>query len=269
MPRAIGANRIYKEAEHQRRLLTPSILRPDIWLDASDLSTIVTSNNVVSQLIDKTGNGNHFSQSTNSARPSISAWGDTGGSCLLFDGVDDNLTNSGFSGPTSYSIFIASRRLSATGADGSGYQRIFHAGASPQDLRLFFGGQGGNLAVFVGFGSGWRDVAACTPTSSIASANILYATNDNTATGLIPYINGRKLNAKDGRTTTFTGAIIGTNQAGTQLMNMHFGELLFFSRVLSEIEVDRVSGYLAWKWGIQSSLFSTHPFFTRPPMIRD
>lgn len=43
------------------------------------------------------------------------------------------------------------------------------------------------------------------------------------------------------------------------------GDVLFFQGVLSSLDVEKVEGYLAHKWGIASSLPSTHPYKNSAP----
>lgn len=43
------------------------------------------------------------------------------------------------------------------------------------------------------------------------------------------------------------------------------GEILEYAKPLSVYEVNQVEGYLAWKWGAQSNLPTTHPFRYTPP----
>jgi hypothetical protein len=45
------------------------------------------------------------------------------------------------------------------------------------------------------------------------------------------------------------------------------GEVLGFRRALSQVEVDKMQGYLCWKWGARTS--GTSPYALRPPMISD
>jgi hypothetical protein len=35
---------------------------------------------------------------------------------------------------------------------------------------------------------------------------------------------------------------------------------VYYQRALTTIERQELEGYLAWKWGLQTSLPSTHPF---------
>jgi hypothetical protein len=42
-------------------------------------------------------------------------------------------------------------------------------------------------------------------------------------------------------------------------------EIIHYNRALVTSDIQRVEGYLAWKWSIQSNLISNHPFRYLPP----
>jgi hypothetical protein len=44
-------------------------------------------------------------------------------------------------------------------------------------------------------------------------------------------------------------------------------ELLLFRRRLSVDEIARVEGYLAWQWGLEEQLPTSHPYASMPPMV--
>src|SRR6476659_830650 len=83
MPRGTS---LYDQARLAGRLWTPAIHRGGalaFWLDAADLSTIVTGTGV-SQWTDKGGCGRHATQATGSAQPTYSPTG--------FDGIRPGLS---------------------------------------------------------------------------------------------------------------------------------------------------------------------------------
>jgi hypothetical protein len=47
--------------------------------------------------------------------------------------------------------------------------------------------------------------------------------------------------------------------------NGNICEIIVYSSDLTSRERQQVEGYLAWKWGIQSSLPSTHTYYKFPP----
>jgi hypothetical protein len=42
-------------------------------------------------------------------------------------------------------------------------------------------------------------------------------------------------------------------------------EILHYNRDISDLEIQQIEGYLAWKWGLQRSLPRSHPFFSASP----
>jgi hypothetical protein len=43
--------------------------------------------------------------------------------------------------------------------------------------------------------------------------------------------------------------------------------VLMYSRVLTTQERQSIEGYLAWKWGIQTSLPVSHPYYSVQPSV--
>jgi hypothetical protein len=144
----------------------------------------------------------------------------------------------------------------------TGYARILNA---IPEAYFFMGTGNGNTqyASFAGYGT-WNDVATNSPATSITSLCMMEMTNNNTSSGLIPYVNGTALNAKNGSCTAFTGLDIGVeyNPSITQYWNGFIAEIIIYNSVLTTTQRQQVEGYLAWKWGIQSSLPVAHPYYS-------
>ncbi|MEH3086241.1 MAG: PA14 domain-containing protein [Xylophilus ampelinus] len=98
------------------------------WLDANDIDGdgVVEGaaetglvNGTVSRWVDKSGSGNHFTQSNASARPALQLNGVNGNAVVKFDGINDILMGTNALG-TSYSMFMvgggftAGRSVSST-----------------------------------------------------------------------------------------------------------------------------------------------------------
>ncbi|MFN8996607.1 MAG: hypothetical protein ACK5X3_23505, partial [Pseudomonadota bacterium] len=65
MPRGVSR---YDEAQLQGRLWTPDLVRPALWLDWADVSTISLAT-VISEGRAKSGNARHFTQSVSASQP--------------------------------------------------------------------------------------------------------------------------------------------------------------------------------------------------------
>jgi hypothetical protein len=77
----------------------------------------------------------------------------------------------------------------------------------------------------------------------------------------------QSLTAQSGALST-TGIRIGsdTGTAGGSAWNSWIAEIIF-TGAISFATLQRIEGYLAWKWGLQGNLPATHPNRNRPPLI--
>lgn len=65
-----------------------------------------------------------------------------------------------------------------------------------------------------------------------------------------------------GVTNTYgiNGFAINDGVYGNEKSDSQIGEIILFSTAMSVSSIQKVEGYLAWKWGFQSNLPSTHPY---------
>jgi len=117
---------------------TPLHLSPQLWLDASDTSTITESGGAVSQWNDKSGNGYNFSQGTAAAQPTTGVTLQNGLNVLNFDGGDNLLAANAsdwkfLHDGTDYIIAVAARITSNTG----GYMGNMEGGSGQTGVYLF------------------------------------------------------------------------------------------------------------------------------------
>jgi len=59
------------------------------------------------------------------------------------------------------------------------------------------------------------------------------------------------------------GLSINTGESPSETSNCEVGEILLYNVVLTTTQIQQVEGYLAWKWGVQTNLPTTHPFYSR------
>lgn len=67
--------------------------------------------------------------------------------------------------------------------------------------------------------------------------------------------------------TGFTPVISVTPVTSTTLFKGILGETVIVNRVLTTDERQKLEGYLAWKWGVQSYLPPSHPWVAGPPTV--
>jgi hypothetical protein len=208
----------------------------------------------------KSGNGYNFTKAFSSS-PTISNLGT--GTAPYFD-ANQALYNTTIPFPKTYTIFSVAN---LTGLPPY-HCYIMHAPYNADNI-IFFGAYVRDFATFAGPVGSWNDVNANSPTSTIAStsttASLLCCTNDGTT--LTPYFNGTTLNTKVGTNASATGMFIGDTYLPGQHWRGAIAEFIVYNKVLTTTERQQVESYLAWKWGLQTSLPSDHTYKIAPPSV--
>jgi hypothetical protein len=223
-----------------------------IWLDASDPygnGTVPTNNLTINLITDKTFNG--FNAVANQGAVIVTNSLNSKPT-LFFNGSNSyNVTYPNFT--TSYTVFAVFNLTTIT----SDFQRLI---CGSTDLKFFIGvtGTSGNLATFAG-NSSWNDVNANSPSYSMLNNYVLLSlTNDGTT--MTPYANGTAQSTKNGSTSTFSNFNIGYHNSMAQYFNGNMAEIIIYNQYLIDSERQKIEGYLAWKWGLQSNLPSNHTY---------
>jgi hypothetical protein len=104
--------------------------------------------------------------------------------------------------------------------------------------------------------------------STIANFNIVggfwYSSGNNAIN-----LNGGALSAGSGHGASGTGIEVGSYGGGGQYLNGTLVEIIGYSAIPSTANQQLLEGYLAWKWGLETSsggvLPSSHPYYTTAP----
>lgn len=225
------------------------------WIDAQDPTT-VTSNiySVITRVRDKSGNG--FNLTNN-----MTTFGFTYNYEAFFNGSYPSFynqngaqtytlgSNSSFSLTQPATIFTVHQIvgtnsfqdvLDSTNATNRFFIYYYVPSVPAVSMRLF---AGTNLVTtFATFNPGVFSYSLNTTTSFYSQ-------------------NGSNLQAGDIGTNSMTGITIGSRYTQNEESFVgHICEVLLYNRLLTTREIQRVEGYLAWKWGLQTSLPSTHPY---------
>jgi hypothetical protein len=240
-----------------------------VWLDAADTSSCTpsTAGSSVTAWVNKV-DGTTFTNTGSSVAPVLTANVTNGRSALLFNGTKYIARSLTISSP--YTYFCVAQQTVNT-AD---YQRIINAFTPVySDACLFVGVSGPNVAMFTGNGPTWNDVAAQTPTVTSLNVWLVY-TGVASGVNLISYTTGTAANIKVGTVSAVSlsglniGGGISFGGVGAQPFRGYVGEIIFYNYFLPTAQRQMVEAYLAWKWGIQANLPSTHPNFRLAPRMR-
>ena len=80
--------------------------------------------------------------------------------------------------------------------------------------------------------------------------------------------NGSSLNSGSSSTTNnMTGLAINEGENGGEKSDCDIAEVILYNSVLTLTQTRIIEGYLAWKWGLQGNLPSTHPYKTRSSLV--
>lgn len=216
----------------------------ELWLDAADASTITETGGAVSQWDDKSGQDNHFTQSTGSIQPVTGTDTINGRNALDFLGHHMQMPTGLYSIPDDPHTIIAVVQIQTNPAT---VERLIWNTSR-------FTNQRGQLFTSPGSAVGelmyrYGDPAVNTATSG--------ATFNTDPTALIAGVDGTDVFVgKDGGTlTTGTGygsqfvAINGKLGEATYTGDLLIAEVLVYSKALSTSELNDAGGYLGTKWG--------------------
>jgi hypothetical protein len=239
--------------------MNPRLLRPTptgfnprrlanlaVWLDASDASTVTTVSNAVSQMLDKSGNGFHATQTIANNRPSYQLAARNGLNVARFDGSNDFLSLSTTFTQSPFTVIVASVTTTnkfnglvcERNGNSAGYFGCTIAGVTVAISRLGQAGTNSSLTVTLNSPAilSWDSpgISSSSVTAGIRR-NGQADTQTRTISSLQTNPNAVSIGAGgEGNIDQYAGDI---------------GEVVIYSRQLSLLEIRRVEAYLAAKWG--------------------
>jgi len=241
-------------------LWTPAEITTAAWFDAADASTVTLDAGNVSQWDDKSGNGNHAVQLAGNRQPAYNSVQINDLATLTFDPVNQNLldVNNVFLDVTQpFSLFVVFRPtglgarrllLQQTNGTGTGRSLFYHEDTYNVLASLLGGG---------------TQVLGVTP---LVNGTPVLGEMTYTSGSIKFYLNGNYENTHS-KTAEYADGLfrIGANKLGNGLFwQGEIAEHLCYQRVSDENR-QRVEGYLAWKWGLESNLPIGHPYKSAPP----
>ena len=242
---------------------TPAEIATKLWLDAADASTVITSGSKVTQWSDKSGNGSHFTQGTDSLRPSL------GTNKIVFGG-GHWLQNSTAQLPLTEFVFgivfkedVAVANAGVLSLKGTNYDwnstngLIFGPSNKTNARCICTGSTSANFEL--------KDTTAPTGPCPLA----VYGVEKSATVGSF-YRDGNLL-ATDSSFTAFAsvsvgGVVIGARQnpaLSSPYLNGEVMEIVYAPKT----DRQKIEGYLAHKWGLAANLPSDHPYKSAAPTI--
>ena len=250
----------------------PSSFNPElignltVWLDAQNLTKVITASGKVSGWDDSSSLGNNFTAGTTGIITYDQPSGINNRPALNF--TTSAPTTSTYINRSSFNIAPGNNELtvfmilSQTG-QGVGNSELFYTRNNYEYFDLFNNtnpNQNGLLAVNARNQtqrSSGVDIITDPPSIAIICTTL--------STAVSIYVNGSVTSVSNATTsgltldTTLDWSISGGAFRG------YIGEVITYKALLSDIDRQKVEGYLAWKWGLQSQLSASNPWKTAPP----
>ena len=228
-------------------------LSPQLWLDATDYNgngTAYPDGTLLStSWIDKSGNGNHYSIVPGPTYQTS----EINGKAVV------EILDAGFNGPagaaTSTSEWTVVMVTKLLPSDTNG--RLFD-GHTSNYLLGYYGGK--KRAVYFGGNPNAISTVNATTVGVTDFEMNIYVRSDSGVMNL--YSNGNTLNSYSSSNST-NGIIWDINQGlfkDGQSTDSQIGDFIIIPTALAEEDRQKLEGYLAHKWGLESNLPTAHPF---------
>lgn len=244
---------------------TPSDISTVFWYDASDLSSITSSSNVINQVDDKSGNNVHLNVITGGKLgPKTGTRSLNGMNVFSWDQSDQILENNGFfhdQANTQLCIAILFKAdvnalqdflLAGTESAAAGKRMSIRRLHNTDRIQIIGGSNtGSNIAL-----------SSNTNTAPEGEDTILIAKMNSTSSTI--RINGEFKKAGNIGTNVLDSLNIGGNANESSNIKGYIAEIVSFTNLSQQTIVE---GYLAHKWALQSKLPSSHPYKNSEPTI--
>ena len=227
---------------------TPSLITTALWLDAADASTITESGGVVDQWNDKSGN-NRNATASGSARPAYNATKFNGKATVDFS-TSNQLDLVNFAQVSGQNIIA----VVDTSDLGIG-DRIFlnRSSGSATNLALYLGTSVRNYAPAIF----WTTRRAAWGSAVQSKALVRWAFS-SAPSFTLTQVNAQTPVTEAGASELTNWSTI--NNSSIQQSDFDLSELIITPPGLSSINLEKLHGYLAHKWGLTANLPETHPY---------
>lgn len=259
--------------------MNPRLLRPTasgfsprqiaslhLWLDGADPASVtLDANTLVSEWRDKSGNSRHCQQTTAGDRPAYISAAQGGRNALRFGAsttrsLAQSTGQMGISGGSARTLFTVQKEDNPTAAQ---YPAIILWGAEANYATYAHNvyRASGSVPSVIGadiYNEGKNTVL------SVGSASVL-ASQVDASSKVTVWRNGVSLGTTTNSANTTDTAYRVGRWLTLGVYPSDICEIILYSRALSTDEIQRVEGYLAWKWGSQSRLPAGHPYANARP----
>lgn len=237
---------------------SPSSINSPLWLDLADTSTLTESGGIITGIADKSGSMSGFGTWSGSTITAISN-GLNGKNILRFDNNSD-ATSHGNITLQSNAVHKWFLVMKATGADANdGFFKYRSSNPSNEVILFNFSGAGQFKAEwYINSGTSLRG----NTTNLLNSWNILSVELDVPNVQASAWLNGTAYNTNIAQgISNFPSIANGQIQINryANIGGSDWAEVVFAENITQEVS-DKIEGYLAIKWGLDTKLPASHPY---------
>jgi len=247
-------------------LWTPAEITTELWLDAADAGTVTESSGQVSQWDDKSGNARNATQTTGANQPDYVLGEQNGLNIMRLNGSTE--------------FFSLGTGLDWMAPDADHVAFVVLENGNDVNIYGALTGGSGDASLHVGFsganyrmnrwGNDWGTARTANYNSTPAYNFLRFGWDE----GGQKYVwaNAKKeadsgTHVASGLSAMAGGGSIG-NVVGQGYLDADLGEFVILSTAAPpQDDVDKIEGYLAWKWGLEGNLPSGHPYESAAPVI--
>jgi hypothetical protein len=250
-------------------LWSPADIATGLWLDAADEATVtLTLDGLVSQWVDRSGNGVVVDQTSNLLRPTYD--GQIGGvKALNFLGSNEFLeARSYVKSPGFYIILVAKHDLSLPDAPVFSY---FDSNNSNERVNLRSRSGRSSMQVIsrgVNEGDGDTEGFFLYDLPGMGQGFVLSMSDTGGAGSFINYNANQKVASGSLGSERLLGLRIANSVGAAGSLGGALGEFILLDQVPDADTQRRLEGYLAHKWGIAGQIPEDHPYKVNPPTPR-
>ena len=240
---------------------TPADITTELWLDASDASTITESLGLVSEWRDKSGSNNDATQVVAASQPQTGVDTIGGNNALTFSKdylvLDPSVDFSQYKSQELFAVMQANDEGTSKGffTQFDGVSNCFIHRYNNDTMKIAFFAQTSGLQVVE------------TPQSGLTSELVYssYANSGEIAVKISQATSYTTLSTPQSLANSTAQIGVGGRSNGVNAFDGKIGELVFVPNALSADDRYKMEGYLSWKWGLESLLPAGHPYEFSPP----
>jgi len=247
----------------------------NLWLDANIATTFTRDGSSKAIWTDKSGSGNNMAQTAANTGKLVSLVTRNSYPAVLIPQAVPPLRSSTLYTTTFPMTFFLVFSVDSTSGGTVDYNQYL-SGNVINDTPAY-NNQTGTIQIVMGptayqmsisctgSGFGGNMSSYTVPTGSTFLMTIQINGSGNSPTNAIWNLNGTL-----SKSTTFSGTGNATsNQNGSILYSgfqaSYINECVYYQSYLNSTLLQQVEGYLAWKWGLQTNLPTTHPYYIQAP----